>query len=134
VTCQSGKWPRTKHTARMEGQPDEPLKERLGHGDQAMQRGEERVHADAIAASSATTMNATIRRLRTEPPSCSQRPEPVPEAAHGLYISGFGCVGLDLRPQPLHARVHESRVVKVVVFPYEIEKLLTGEHLPRRVR
>src|SRR5262245_47245888 len=89
---------------------------------------------EARADSSATTMNAMTRRVRTgHPPTLRlHRPEPVPEAPHGLDVAGLGRVGLDLRPQPLHARVHQPGIPQVVVFPHQIEQLLPGEHLPRR--
>src|SRR5690242_3957415 len=81
-------------------------------------------------------MNAMTRRVRTGPSSYSplDRTEPVPEAADGLDVAGLGRVGLDLRPQPLHARVDQPRVPQVVVLPHQVEKLLPGEHLPGRAR
>src|SRR5262249_8789622 len=77
---------------------------------------------EARADSSATTMNAMTRRVRTgHPPTLGlHRPEPVPEAPHGLDVAGLGRVGLDLRPQPLHARVHQPGIPQVVVFPHQV--------------
>lgn len=38
------------------------------------------------------------------------------------------CVGFDLRPQPLHASIHQPRITQVVLLPH-IEKLFAGEVL-----
>src|SRR5215813_943777 len=82
-------------------------------------------HADASADSSATMMNAMIRRVRTAslPPEL-HRPEPVPEAAHRLDVAGLGAVCFDFRPQPLHAGIYQPGVAQVVVLPYQVKQLL----------
>src|SRR5580692_12341598 len=91
-------------------------------------------HWEASAPSRATTMNATIRRLRTGAPSCpwSHRPEPVAESPDRLDVAWLGGVRFDLGPQPLHARVDQPGVAQVVVLPDQGEKLLAGEDLPGR--
>ena len=68
-----------------------------------------------------------------EPACCgSQRPEPVTEPRTVCMYTGAAGVVLDLRAQPLHARVHEPRVAEVAVLPHRLQQLLAAEHPARR--
>src|SRR5689334_22884132 len=90
--------------------------------------------AAVITLNDANANNSRARspRLGRDVTTGSHRPEPVAEPTHRLHVDGRRRVILDLRAQPLHARVHQARVAEVPVLPHRLEQLLAAVYPPRR--
>src|SRR4249920_2428791 len=90
--------------------------------------------ASAAAPTPTASTNAIVRRRRKGIGARLARVEAVADPAHGVDQLRLFRIVLDLGPQPLDGRVHETRIAEVVVVPDELEQQLAREDLLRPAR